>query len=172
MYFLLSFPVYTESHLRLSDPRVSGLDSSLFSFTYFNSFTPSNPFSLTFLADPHLLTPIESHFYKKHRGVPSLEFTPRKSTPVTSLESPLVDVFIRIDLKSFRINTYEKHRGEGGVIVNQESDEDSCHERAQRVEGSLFPNPSNVQTCERSTAHARTHSRLALLSLKGQLTRY
>src|SRR5258708_22992535 len=33
--------------------------------------------------------------------------------PVTSLESTLVEVFILKSLKFFRINTYEKHRGEG-----------------------------------------------------------
>jgi len=39
--------------------------------------------------------------------------------PVTPLESALIQVLILKSLKFFRINTYEKHRGWGPVIVNQ-----------------------------------------------------
>jgi hypothetical protein len=49
--------------------------------------------------------------------------TPSKSAvprlpPATPLESSLVEVFILNNLNFFRMNTYEKHREEGGVIVN------------------------------------------------------
>src|SRR5712692_5841518 len=39
--------------------------------------------------------------------------------------------------KPFRCNTYKKHGVGLRVMVNQESDKDSCPERAQRVEGPL-----------------------------------
>ena len=35
---------------------------------------------------------------------------------LTSLESTLIQVFILNSLKSFRINTYRKHRGVGGIV--------------------------------------------------------
>jgi hypothetical protein len=38
----------------------------------------------------------------------------KQVAPVTHLESPLVQVFILMNLKLLRMNTYEKHRGEGG----------------------------------------------------------
>ena len=53
---------------------------------------------------------------------------------VTYLESTLIKVFILKNFKLFRINTYEKHRGEAGVIVNQLSAEDSCPERVIRAQ--------------------------------------
>ena len=76
------------------------VQSASLSFASSTSLSSFSSFSLTFLADPHHLTPMESNSYGNHReGAPSLEFTLRESTPVTSLESPLVDVFILIDLK-------------------------------------------------------------------------
>jgi hypothetical protein len=56
----------------------------------------------------------------------------------------------QMTLTSFRINTYEEHRGRGGVIVNQIPDEEICPEE-HRDEGSLsshatkHPYPERVQ---------------------------
>src|SRR5207344_3164469 len=68
---------------------------------------------ITFFADPHLLTPIESNSYKKHRG--GTHFPPSSSPafrlPVTYLESTLAKLIQKqTTSSSFRINTYEKHR--------------------------------------------------------------
>jgi hypothetical protein len=41
----------------------------------------------------------------------------KQSNPVTPLESALLEVFILKTLKFFRINTYEKHRGEGPIAI-------------------------------------------------------
>ena len=69
-------------------------------------------------------------------------FTVRRS--VTLLESTLVEVPASVDSKPLTCTvspldaTLTKKLGEGAVIVNQESEKDSCPERAQRLEGSLF----------------------------------
>src|SRR5258708_39544241 len=53
-----------------------------------------------------LLTPSESIH-------PTQLLSCQHIAPITPLESALVEVFILKSLKFFRINTYEKHRGEG-----------------------------------------------------------
>src|SRR5260370_7041438 len=63
---------------------------------------------------------------------------------VTLLESTLVEMPVTVDSKPLTCTvspldaTLTKNPGEGAVIVNQESEKDSCPERAQRVEGSLI----------------------------------
>jgi hypothetical protein len=44
---------------------------------------------------------------------------------VTHLDSALTQVFIPPNLKFFRMNTYEKPGGEGGIMVKQASDKAS-----------------------------------------------
>jgi hypothetical protein len=202
--------VFAASHFRprsspvvlcaLGDLRVQ---SALLSFAFSTSFSSFNSFRRTSLAAPHPLTPIKSHRYTSHRGAllssraprlaergaPSLEFTLRKGTPVTSLESTLVEVFILIDLKSFRNNTYEKHRGEGVLLLTR----NPRKARALRpggdhevpVAGNFYPEEHRDERSlrvaqpllavlfhrSRLTGHglhsrADTHSRLALLSLR------
>src|SRR5229473_2515561 len=74
------------------------------------------------------ITPLES----------TLEKVPYKPGLTTFRINTCKSVSKQRTLTTFRMNTYEK-QGEGGpVIVNQESEKDSCPQRAQRVEGSLF----------------------------------
>jgi hypothetical protein len=60
--------------------------------------------------------------------------------PVSPLESALLEVFILKSLKFFRINTYEKHRGRGLVIVNEIPHLTSC------LPTSLLPCPAPLQS--------------------------
>jgi hypothetical protein len=86
-----------------------------------------NSFALTLLADPHPSTPIESNFYKNHRGEGASTF--QSPSPISFTLSHYPSRLFRMctcksvskqaTLTFFRMNTYEKHRGEGGVIVNQ-----------------------------------------------------
>ncbi len=57
-----------------------------------------------------------------------LESALLRPPPATPLGSTLVEVFILNNLKLFIMNTYEKHRGEGGVMVNQMSSNGTCVE--------------------------------------------
>jgi hypothetical protein len=54
-----------------------------------------------------LLTPSKS-------SCPAQLLSCKQTASITLLESTLVEVFILNNLNLFRINTYEKHRGEGG----------------------------------------------------------
>jgi hypothetical protein len=58
-----------------------------------------------------LLTPSESIH-------PSQLLSCQHIAPITPLESALVEVFILKSLKFFRINTYEKHRGWGLLLLS------------------------------------------------------
>src|SRR5260370_42627877 len=55
------------------------------------------------------------------------------TAPVTPLESALVEVFILKSLKFFRINTYEKHRGWGPLLLTRHPLKGACPERPSGV---------------------------------------
>jgi hypothetical protein len=140
----------------------------------------SNSFTHNLLSDPHPLNPVVSILYKNGGGrgasqvfsvfrrsdgdVPSpLESTLEKRVTKTRLSTFRMNtsksVSKQMTLSSFRINTYEKQGRGRPVIVNQESDQDSCPAcpdlvgEEHRDEGSLFP---------RSTDHGPGQFRVSL----------
>ncbi len=68
----------------------------------------------------------------KSMRICNLQNTQKRS--ISPLEPALIKVFILNNLKFFRMNTYEKHSGEGGVMVNQKPGDDSFPDLAQRLE--------------------------------------
>jgi hypothetical protein len=81
---------------------------------------------------------------------PTQLFSCKQKAPATHLESTLVEVFILTDLNFFRINTYEKHRGEGVLLLTRNPKKDFYPEGAPRLKDlSSFPTRESVL---RSTA--------------------
>src|SRR5258708_24510261 len=62
---------------------------------------------------------------------------------LSHLESTLTEVLILKSFKFFRMNTYEKHRGEG-LIVNQTSDEGCLSRATIGSEGSLLESDEGI----------------------------
>jgi len=69
-----------------------------------------------------LLTPSES-------TRPTQLLSCKQTAPVTPLESALIEVLILKSFKFFRMNTYEKHRGEGVLLLTRHPMKDVCPER-------------------------------------------
>src|SRR5438445_9428644 len=63
----------------------------------------------------------------KSSYLPRLPSYQRPPSPVSPLESTLLQVLILNNLKSFRINTYKKHRGEGTPCLS------ICYTPGQRL---------------------------------------
>jgi hypothetical protein len=73
-----------------------------------------------------LLTPSESIH-------PTQLLSCQHIAPVTPLECALMEVFILKSLKFFRINTYEKHRGWGLLLLTRHPLKGVCPERPSGV---------------------------------------
>ena len=106
---MLSSPVYTKGHLRRIAAFASRMnlrdaadEPSCTSFTSFNSFASS--YFRTLLRNGRL----------QPLSFQSLRHPDKKPLTATPLESALIEVVILKNLKLFRMNTYKKHRGEGG----------------------------------------------------------
>jgi hypothetical protein len=177
VYFLLFFPVYTESHphrFPISRPTANHIAQLSFP----NSFT-CHSYKL------NLQQVLSLPLIRKHRGCmatlpilelvshskqsASLERAVPKIAPVTPLEYALIEVLIPGNLKLFRMNTYGKHRGEGVLLLNRHPMKDVCPERPMGVEGSLLvAQPLLAVLFHRSpnAVHVHTHCRFALLFLR------
>jgi hypothetical protein len=206
VYFLLSSFVFAASHLRLcSSPAVLYVlgdlcvQSASLSFVSSTSFSSHNSFSLTFLADTHPLTSLESDSYKNIGGR-RLSVLLIKNSALT-LESLLArsralfersfhsfnKECSRTLLQPTRSALFFKTAGCIGflpILVHPEpaaagegNSSLACPRRTAFLPRRtvLRGMPYSLRMISRSRAlagHARTHSRLALLSLKGRLARY
>jgi hypothetical protein len=89
-----------------------------------------------------LLTPSES-------TRPTQLLSCQRIASIISLESTLVEVFILNNLNLFRINTYEKHRGWGLLLLTRHPTKAACPERRlvpSEVEGSGVKDLSSSAT--------------------------
>jgi hypothetical protein len=93
---------------------------------------------------PSLFSPLRFTQNSFCGGSPALATHPRhiphgneNSIAGTPLESALIQVLILNSLKLFRMNTYEKHRGEGVLLLTRHPTKDVCPERPTGAEGSL-----------------------------------
>jgi hypothetical protein len=107
-----------------------------------------------------LLTPSESTH-------PTQLLSYKQLASITSLESTLVEVFILNNLNLFRINTYEKHRGWGLVIVNQITfGHQHSHVSAFRPSNALSIYPYCSQTLAHSLAQRRNVNTFLFILLR------
>jgi len=175
--FLLSSPVYTESHPRrfpISRPTANHIAQL--------------PFPKSFTCHSYKLSlqqVLSLPLIRKHRGcmatLPILKLVSRskqsasleravpKIAPVTPLKSALIEVLIPENLKLFGMNTYKKYREEGVLLLTRHPMKDVCPERPTGAEGSLRgaqPVPAVLLHRSPNAGHAPAHSRSALLSLR------
>jgi hypothetical protein len=119
VYFLLSSFVFAALHFRPSSSPLGlcalGDLCAQSAFCSSIAFTPFNSFNLTFLADPHSLTLIESHSYEHHGGEGGVLVFPieRPSRILTPLFATLTN---SASYKSFTCHSYEDTRGVWGFF--------------------------------------------------------
>jgi hypothetical protein len=119
VYFLLSSYVFAALHFRPSSSPLGlyalGHLCVRSTFHSSTSFTSFNSFNLTFLADPHPLTPIESHSYENHGGEGGVLVFPNERSPHTL--TPLFATLTNSgSCKSFTCHSYENTRGVWGFF--------------------------------------------------------
>jgi len=69
----------------------------------------------------------------------------KQLVPVNPLECALLEVFILKSFKFFRMNTYEKHRGWGLLLLTRHATKHVYPERPSGVAGPLLP--SDEDSC-------------------------